>query len=131
VRQAELHLSLKWRSAISQPLLVDLEEAAQQLAISRRAVERLVNEGSLRSVKVLHSRRIARSDLEAFVQRLRDADQPHATVTVLRREAKVATRTHPERSRKIRVVLDALRDLGTTFAAKFVADLLRILTGSP
>jgi excisionase family DNA binding protein len=114
-----------------QRLLLDFEEAAQQLAVSRRTLERLVNEGSLRSVRVLRSRRIARSDLEAFVQRLRAADRPHATVTVLGREAKVAARTHPERSRKMRVVMDALRDLGTTFAAKFAADLLRILTGSP
>jgi len=68
---------------MSQCLLLDLEEAAQQLTVSRRTVERLVNEGSLRSVRVPHSRRIARSDLEAFVERLRNTDRPHGTVTVL------------------------------------------------
>lgn len=116
---------------MSQCLLLDLDETAQQLAVSRRTVERLVNEGSLRSVRVLQSRRIARSDLEAFVEGLRDTDRPHGTLTVLGREANIRARTQPERSRKMRIVLDALRDLATTFAAKLAADLLRNLTSSP
>lgn len=110
-------------------LLVGLEEAAQYLAVSRRTVERLVLDGSLRSVKVLHSRRIAMYDLEAFVHRLR-AERSDAPVTSLRREVKVAARTNPEGSRKMRVFLDELRDLGTTFAAKVAVYLLKTLTGS-
>jgi excisionase family DNA binding protein len=109
--------------------LVDIEEAAHHLAVSRRTVERLVMDGSIRSVKVLHSRRIAMSDLEAFVQRLR-AEGPDAAVTSLRREVKVAAPTNPERSRKTRIVLDALRDLVTTFAAKVAANLIKTMTGS-
>jgi excisionase family DNA binding protein len=114
-----------------QCLLVHIEEAAQQLAVSQRTVERLVDEGSLRSVKVLHSRRIARSDLEAFVQRLRDTERPHATFTVDGREAKVAARIHSVGSRMTRVALNVLGDLSTTFASKFAAELFRILIGSP
>ena len=110
-------------------LLVGLEEAAECLAVSPRTVERLVLDGSLRSVKVLHSRRIAMSDLEAFVHRLR-AEPSDGPVTSLRREVKVAAPTNPEGSRKTRVVLDALRDLGTTVAAKVAANLLKTLTGS-
>ena len=98
-------------------LLVCLEEAAQYLAVSRCTVERLVLDGSLPSVKVLHSRRIAMSDLEAFV-------------TSLRREVKVAAPTNPEGSRKTRVVIEELRDLGTTVAAKVAANLIKTLTGS-
>jgi len=114
---------------MSPSLLVDLEEAAQHLAVSRRTVERLILDGSLRSVRVGHSRRIAMSDLEAFVQGLR-AERSDPTVASLRREVKVAAPANPEGSRKTRVVLDELRDLGTTFAAKVAANLLKTLTGS-
>lgn len=69
------------------------------------------------------------SDLEAFVHRLR-AEQSDAPVTSLRREVKVAAPTNPEGSRKTRVVLDELRDLGTTLAAKVAVYVLKSLTGS-
>jgi excisionase family DNA binding protein len=51
-------------------LLVDVSEAAEMLGVSSRQVERLVASGALPSVKVGASRRIRRSDLEAFVASL-------------------------------------------------------------
>jgi excisionase family DNA binding protein len=117
------------RPATNPCLLVGLDEAAQYLAVNRRTVDRLVQDGSLHSVKVLDSTRIAVTDLEEFVHRLR-AERSDAPETSLRREVKLAAPTNSERNRKTRVVLDELRDLGTTFAAKVAANLLKALTGS-
>ncbi|HEY8864711.1 MAG TPA: hypothetical protein VIO37_11140 [Candidatus Dormibacteraeota bacterium] len=57
------------------------------------------------------------------------ADLATALHQVLEREVHVTARTDPERSRKMQVILDTLSDLGAAFAAKFAADLLKILTG--
>ncbi len=53
-------------------LLVDLDEAAKRLSVSRRMVQSLLHSGQLRGVKVGRCRRIALAELEAFVAGLRD-----------------------------------------------------------
>jgi excisionase family DNA binding protein len=61
--------------------LVGLDEAAEQLAISRRSVQQLIYRGELPSVLIGRSRRIAVEDLEAYVQRLRtESDHPRLSV---------------------------------------------------
>jgi len=57
---------------MTNPLLVDLDEAAVLLSVSRRSVQTLVYEGRLASVQVGRRRLIAMPDLEAFVDRLRE-----------------------------------------------------------
>jgi hypothetical protein len=57
------------------------------------------------------------------------ADLSTAIRQLLEREVKATERTDPERSRKLKVILDTLSDLGAGFAAKFAADLLKILAG--
>ena len=52
-------------------MLLDVGEVAEELAISRRSVQALVYSGALASVKIGRTRRVARVDLEDFVQRLR------------------------------------------------------------
>ena len=56
-------------------LLIDLDQAAAQLSISRRSVQGLIFSGDLRSVKVGRCRRIAVEDLEAYVERLRESSE--------------------------------------------------------
>ena len=53
-------------------LLVDVREAAKRLSVSKRTIQSLLYSGQLRGVKVGRCRRIALSELEAFVERLRD-----------------------------------------------------------
>ncbi len=48
-------------------MLLDLETASRELALSRREIERLVASGRLPSVKIGRARRIRREALEAFV----------------------------------------------------------------
>ena len=52
-------------------LLVGVDDAAAMLTVSRRTLQGLIYDGSLPSVKVGRSRRIAVADLEAFVDTLR------------------------------------------------------------
>jgi excisionase family DNA binding protein len=53
-------------------LLLPLPEAGARLELSRATVQRLVTDGTLPSVKIGRSRRIAVVDLEAFVSALRE-----------------------------------------------------------
>jgi hypothetical protein len=56
-------------------------------------------------------------------------DLSDALTEVLKREIEATSRSDPERSRKLRIILDTATDLGATFTAKFVSELLKILTG--
>ncbi len=57
---------------MSGELLVDLNEAAKRLALSRRNVQELVSRRSIPSVKIGRCRRVAVVDLERFVEALRN-----------------------------------------------------------
>lgn len=59
-------------------LLYTPEQAAQQLACSRRTVFELLATGELESVKVRRARRIPADALTAYVQRLRDEQRQPA-----------------------------------------------------
>lgn len=58
----------------------------------------------------------------------RPTDLSTALADVLRHEIQTTARSEPERSQKLQVVLDTVTDLGAGFAAKFAAELLKILT---
>jgi hypothetical protein len=58
------------------------------------------------------------------------ADLATALRQVLEAEVRATQRADPDRSNKMKAILDALSDLGTTFTAKLAAELLKILTGS-
>jgi excisionase family DNA binding protein len=57
---------------MSGELLVSLDEAARRLAVSRRLVQLLIQQGELASVKVGRCRRLEVAVLERYVQQLRD-----------------------------------------------------------
>ncbi len=56
---------------ISNRLLLTVEEAGQLLGVGRTTVYQLIGDGEIRTVKIGRSRRVARCDLEAFVEQLR------------------------------------------------------------
>jgi excisionase family DNA binding protein len=64
-------------------LLLDVNEAAQELSVSRRTVQGLIYDGALASVTVGRCRRIAVVDLEAYVHELRSggSDAVHVPAT--------------------------------------------------
>jgi excisionase family DNA binding protein len=70
---------------VSDRLLVDLDEAAERLSLSRRSVQQLVFDGVRPSVKVRRRRLVAVSDLTSFVDALRQENAPHLTVVAPRR----------------------------------------------
>ena len=49
-------------------------------------------------------------------------DLSSALEEVLKREIQAASRTDPERGKKLQILLDTLSDLGTSFAAKLAAE---------
>jgi excisionase family DNA binding protein len=53
-------------------LLVTVDEAARQLSIGRSHLYEYLLSGSLPSIRIGRSRRIATRDLNAFIERLRD-----------------------------------------------------------
>lgn len=53
------------------PLLYTPEEAAQQLACSRRTVYELISSGDLESIKIRGARRIPVDAVAAYIERLR------------------------------------------------------------
>lgn len=53
-----------------EPALVTVAQAAEWLGISEKQAYRLVYDGHLPSVYIKTSRRVRRTDLEAFIQRL-------------------------------------------------------------
>jgi len=61
------------RSSMCSELLVDVRESARRLGLGRSLTYRLIQTGALRSVKIGGARRILVSDLEDFVQRLKEA----------------------------------------------------------
>jgi excisionase family DNA binding protein len=60
---------------LSQQLLVSPGQAAVALCVGRSVVYKLINEGSIRSVKHGKSRRIIVASLHDFVNRLEDAGE--------------------------------------------------------
>jgi excisionase family DNA binding protein len=65
----------------SDKLLVSVEEAARRLSIGRSHLYQHLLRGSLPSIRIGRSRRIASRDLEAFVERLlqESSDTPPAS----------------------------------------------------
>jgi excisionase family DNA binding protein len=53
-------------------LLLTVPEAAHMLAIKRSLTYRLIQTGELRSVKVAGARRLLATDVQDFVQRLKE-----------------------------------------------------------
>ena len=53
-------------------LLVTVDEAARQLSIGRSHLYEYLLSGSLPSIRIGRSRRIATRDLDAFIERLRE-----------------------------------------------------------
>ncbi len=71
---------------MSGELLVGLDEAARRLAVSRRMVQQLIQQGAVESVRVGRCRRLEVTALERYVQQLRqDSAQPLAIVDGRRR----------------------------------------------
>ena len=68
-------------------LLVDLNEAAARLSVSRRTIQGLIYQGELPSCTVGRRRLISVASLEAFVDRLRAESEP-APLAVLPRRAR-------------------------------------------
>jgi len=60
---------------LSHQLLVSPEQAAVALCVSRSVVYKLINDGSIRSVKHGRSRRIIVASLHDFVNGLEDAGE--------------------------------------------------------
>ncbi len=56
------------------------------------------------------------------------ADLSGALTEVLRREIEATASSDPERSRRLKVVLDYLSDIGSSFLAKLTAELLKNLS---
>lgn len=61
------------RTANPWPLLLTPEEAAKALRIGRTRLYALLADGTLPSIQIGHSRRVAMKDLEDFVRRLQDS----------------------------------------------------------
>ena len=71
----------------SDKLLLTVEEAARRLSIGRSHLYEHLLRGSLRSVRIGRSRRIASRDLEAFIEGL--LQDPADTPTVNSRSAQI------------------------------------------
>jgi excisionase family DNA binding protein len=57
--------------------LLNVEQVAQRLGVGRTTVYELMNSGELPSVTIRRCRRVLRSDLNAYIARLR-AEAAHA-----------------------------------------------------
>lgn len=67
-------------------LLIGLGEAGRRLGLSRRSIQGLIYAGSLPSVRIGRSRRIAVADLISYVDGLREAnDRGTASLAVVSR----------------------------------------------
>ena len=60
---------------MTNPLLLDIEPAAEVVGISRSTMYRLMNDGSIRSVHIGRRRLIERAELDRFVGQLRGGDR--------------------------------------------------------
>lgn len=56
-------------------LLLTIDEAARRMQLCKSMVYRFIRRGELPSLKIGGSRRVMARELEAFVERLREADQ--------------------------------------------------------
>jgi excisionase family DNA binding protein len=56
-------------------LLIGYDDAAARLGVSNRTLRSLVYSGALRSVAIGHRRLIAVTDLETFVEKLREGNR--------------------------------------------------------
>jgi hypothetical protein len=74
-------------------------------------------------------KRLTRAGLEESGLWPKPANLAIALREALEREVQATARTDPGRSQKMKMILDELGDLGTTFAAKLAAELLKILSG--
>lgn len=63
-------------------LLVTVDEAARRMSIGRSHLYEYLMRGSLRSVRIGRSRRIAFRDLEAFIDRLFQDTEPTSPAAV-------------------------------------------------
>jgi excisionase family DNA binding protein len=69
---------------VSDELLIDLDEAGRRLAQCRRSIQSLIHNGSLPSVRIGRSRRIAVADLLEYVDSLRqENDREEQTLAVV------------------------------------------------
>lgn len=59
-------------TVLDEQLLLTPERAAERLDMSRTVIYELMSRGELRSVRIGRSRRIATTDLSAYVERLRN-----------------------------------------------------------
>jgi len=59
-------------------LLLTPEQAAAELQIARRRIFEMIADGTLPSLKIGKSRRIARAALQDYVKRLETSQQPAA-----------------------------------------------------
>jgi len=66
----------------SDKLLVTVNEAARRLSIGRSHLYEYLLSGSLRSILIGRSRRIASRDLNAFIERLREDCGDHVAVDI-------------------------------------------------
>lgn len=57
---------------MNQPLLMTLDQTAEALSLSRSSIQRLINSGTLPSVKVGGSRRIPTTAVSEYVVTLMD-----------------------------------------------------------
>jgi hypothetical protein len=73
-------------------------------------------------------RRLTAAGLQESGRWPKSGDLSSALEEVLKREIQVASRTDPERGKKLQILLDTLSDLGASFAAKLAAELLKIFT---
>ena len=77
LKRPETTISLGWLHPSSDervlgPILLDFKDAARLLSCSERTVERLVKRGELQVVYIGRLPRIAREELDQYVQVLRD-----------------------------------------------------------
>lgn len=59
----------------NEALLVTVADGMRLLSVGRNAIWNLINSGELRSVKIGRSRRIPRTEIEAYVARLSETQR--------------------------------------------------------
>ena len=70
-------------------LLITIEDAARRLGIGRTTLYQQLRRGMLPSVQVGRCRRIAISDLDGFIDRLRQPAQPTHLMKVISKSKKL------------------------------------------
>lgn len=54
---------------MAEPLLYTVEESAERANVSRTTMYNLIRAGEIRSIKVRRTRRIPRTELDAYIER--------------------------------------------------------------